>query len=358
MRPSRLLISLVVPVVVLLAACDDPAPPAETPEPPPQEAATPASQGLAGIWRPVVDRDLEALVLEDGGSLYLVNGGERRGLRWHETEQGDARLHYLDDGGRIIDETLPATLDDTALTLAGESPLAGEYRRDPTQIGTVEGRVTLPEDAAIPANGVLVLTLRDASVADAAPLAQRLGRLALEGNLSMPFRLYFDQRRVEPTRHYALDARVLAEGTTLFATPVPRQALNGGESPLTLPLRPTGASAGLTDTYWKLVRVGGQPTPAPQEQNRQAHIVFHGGQNEVRGNSGCNELNGRYQTDGERLTLENLISTEMACADDDVADDFIDALNRTRRFQVEGQRLDLYDDQGAPLAVLRAEYLY
>lgn len=354
MRPFRLL----VPLIVLLTACDDPAPPDEMAEQPLQEPATQASQGLAGIWRPTGDTGREALVLEDDGRMYLVDDGERRGLRWRESGQDEVVLRYLDDAGRIVDQSLSAILNDSALTLDGDSPLAGDYRRDPADIGILEGHVTLPEDAAIPDNGVLVLTLRERSTSDQTPLAQRLVRLALEGDLSMPFRLYFDQRRVDPAHHYALDARVLAGGTTLFALPVPRHALGGAESPLTLPLSPVGANARLTDTYWKLIRVGGQPVPPPQEQHRQAHIVFSGDHAAVRGNSGCNDLSGDYQTDGERLTLENLASTEMACAEDNPNDEFIDALHRTRRFQVEGQRLILYDDQGAPLAVLQAEYLY
>ncbi|MEO1901003.1 MAG: META domain-containing protein [Alcanivorax sp.] len=357
MRPFRLL----VPLVFLLTACDDPAPPAapeQSTEVPAEAPATQAREGLAGIWRPAGDSELNALVLEDDGQLYLVNGGPRRGLRWEKTDQGALALHYLDDGGLIVDQTLTATLDNPALTLEGDSPFAGEYRRDATDIGTVEGRLILPEDAAIPETGVVVLTLRDLSGGDSAPLAQRLTRLTLEGDLAQPFRLYFDQSRVAADRRYGLDARVLADGATLFAMPAPLRVLDDGQRPVTLPLSPASANAGLEDTYWKLLQVEGRPVPAPEGQNRQAHLVFHGQQGEVKGNTGCNTLSGRYQSEGQRLTLENLTSTEMACAGDNVAEGFMDVLNRTRRFQVEGQRLNLYDGENGLLAVLRAEYLY
>ncbi|MFC6329498.1 META domain-containing protein [Alloalcanivorax gelatiniphagus] len=358
MRPFWLL----VPFVFLLAACDDPAPPAAGPgESAELPAETPAAQvrdGLAGIWRPTGDSDLNALVLEDDGQLYLVNGGPRRGLRWEKTDQGDLALHYLDNGGLIVDQTLTATLDNPSLTLEGDSPFAGDYRRDATNIGTVEGRITLPEDAAIPESGVLVLTLRDLSGGDGAPLTQRLTRLALEGDLAQPFRLYFDQTRVAADRRYGLDARALADAATLFAMPAPLRVLDGDQEPVTLPLSSASANADLANTYWKLLQVEGRAVPAPQGQNRQAHLVFHAQQGEVKGNTGCNSLSGRYQSEDRRLTLENLASTEMACTGDNVADDFMAVLSRVASFQVEGQRLNLYDGEGTLLAVLRAEYLY
>ena len=182
----------VLPLLLTLAACDDPDTPAPSTADAPaaQPAATEVREGLAGIWRPRGESDLNALVLEDQGQLYLVGDGERRGLRWEKATDDAVTLHYLSGGDTLTEDDLRVSLDNPSLTLEGESPLAGEYRRDPAGIGTLEGRVTLPEAGAVPDNGVLVLTLRDLSASDGegdGQLARRLTRLSLEGDMSMPF---------------------------------------------------------------------------------------------------------------------------------------------------------------------------
>ncbi|MBL7252440.1 META domain-containing protein [Alloalcanivorax marinus] len=355
----------VLPLLLTLAACDDPDTPAPSTADAPaaQPAATEVREGLAGIWRPRGESDLNALVLEDQGQLYLVGDGERRGLRWEKATDDAVTLHYLSGGDTLTEDDLRVSLDNPSLTLEGESPLAGEYRRDPAGIGTLEGRVTLPEAGAVPDNGVLVLTLRDLSASDGegdGQLARRLTRLSLEGDMSMPFRLYFDQARVNGDHRYGLDARVIADGATLLALPAPRRVLanDGQRQDVTLPLSPTSASAGLINTYWKLERVGERAAPPPVDQAAQAHLVLHRDGDRLKGATGCNTLQGQYQTDGNGLTLSNLTRTEKACTGDNVADAFVAALENTRRYQVQGQRLTLLDDQGEPLAVLRAEYLY
>ncbi|QJX02285.1 hypothetical protein HML84_10695 [Alcanivorax sp. IO_7] len=109
--------------MLTLAACDDP----DAPAPPSGEApvaeppATQAREGLAGIWRPQGDSDLNALVLEDEGQLYLVGDGERRGLRWEKNGDGAVTLHYLGGGDAVTEDGLQATLDNPALTLEGDS---------------------------------------------------------------------------------------------------------------------------------------------------------------------------------------------------------------------------------------------
>ncbi len=185
----------------------------------------------------------------------------------------------------------------------------------------------------MPDKGVLVLTLRDLSAADGdqdGQLARRLTRLSLEGDLAMPFRLYFDQTRVDGAHRYALDARVIADGGTLFALPAPRRVLNadGDRQGVTLPLSPTSANAGLVNTYWRLVRVGDRAAPPPADQAAQAHLVLHRDGGRLKGATGCNRLQGQYQTEGNGLTLSNLTRTEKACTGDNVADDFVAALEK------------------------------
>ena len=104
--------------------------------------------------------------------------------------------------------------------------------------------------------------------------------------------------------------------------------------------------------------MGDEQTPPPRDQNTQAHLVFHSEGQRVKGSTGCNSLSGGYQNDDGRLTLEALATTKRACSGPDQAQAFTDALERTQRFEIQGQRLMLYGEGEQALAILQAEYLF
>lgn len=349
------------PLLFALTACDNP----DTPSPvesvstPSPQDASEARDGLAGIWRPQGESPLHALVLENDGQLYLVGDQGHRGVRWEKQDDGTIILSYLNtqDSEPLSQDPLTVTLENPALTLAGNGPFAGEYRRDASEVGTLEGQVVLPDNAQVPDTSVLVLTLRDQGAADATPLIQRLTRLVAEDG-KMPFRLYFNRGKIDDTQRYVVDAHVILDGAVQFTTTAPHRVLDGDEDNLSLALHAATAEPPFADTYWKLIQVGGEPTPPPQGQNTQAHLVFHSEDQRVKGSNGCNSLNGGYKNDGDRLTLEQLATTKRACSGPDQAQAFIDALERTQRFEIEGQRLTLYGEGEQALAVLQAEYLF
>ncbi len=350
------------PLLFALAACDNPDTPApsESASTPSPQAATEVRDGLAGIWRPQGESPLHALVLENDGQLYLVGDQSHRGVRWEKHDDSTVTLHYLNtrDSEPLNEDALTVNLENPALTLNGDGPFAGEYRRDASDVGTLEGQVVLPDDAEVPDTSVLVLTLRDQGAVDATPVVQRLTRLVIKDG-KMPFRLYFNRGDVDQAHHYVVDARVILDGAVQFTTTAPHRVLDGDpETPTSLTLHAATAEPPFADTYWKLIQVGGEQTPPPQGQNTQAHLVFHSNDQQVKGSTGCNSLSGGYQNDGDRLTLEQLATTERACAGPDQARAFLDALERTRRFVIEGQRLTLYDGEEQRLAVLQAEYLF
>jgi heat shock protein HslJ len=144
-----------------------------------------------------------------------------------------------------------------------------------------------------------------------------------------------------------------------FTTTAPHRVLNGAsDGPTSLSLHAATAEPPFADTYWKLIQVGDEQTPPPQDQNTQAHLVFHSEGQQVKGSTGCNSLSGGYQNDDGRLTLEALATTKRACSGPDQAQAFTDALERTQRFEIQGQRLTLYGEGEQALAILQAEYLF
>ncbi len=127
---------------------------------------------------------------------------------------------------------------------------------------------------------------------------------------------------------------------------------------------PPGASgdtvpqASLLNTYWKLVQIGELPVAPTAEGEREAHIVFGGEGNRVQGNTGCNSLGGSYTLDGERISLAQLISTRMACATSmELEQKFLDALQGVARWEIKGERLTLFGNDGKARAAFEAVYL-
>ncbi len=116
-----------------------------------------------------------------------------------------------------------------------------------------------------------------------------------------------------------------------------------------------GVNTPLDNTYWRLVELNGAPA-TPHEGQREVHLLLRiDGQ--VGGFGGCNHLMGRYERDGTRLRFVDLGSTLMACPYSDEEAAFMSALQRSTTFRILGESLDLRDEEGQSIALLRAVYL-
>ena len=74
------------------------------------------------------------------------------------------------------------------------------------------------------------------------------------------------------------------------------------------------ANGGIGGTAWTVVSVGGQATLAAARPTMT--FEFDG---TLSGSSGCNQYSGRFRTDGDRITVGQLASTEMGCEPDRMA---------------------------------------
>jgi heat shock protein HslJ len=114
----------------------------------------------------------------------------------------------------------------------------------------------------------------------------------------------------------------------------------------------------LLNTYWKLVSLGDSGVTVI-EGHREPHLVLHHEDLRLAGSTGCNNLAGSYQREGEQLRFQNLVSTLMACREVMQQEAvFLEALKSTASWSVDGDVLVLRDSQGAELARFRAIYLY
>ena len=154
-----------------------------------------------------------------------------------------------------------------------------------------------------------------------------------------------------------LPATVLLSTTLLFTTHRSHAGLDrGNSSPASLMLQRAGASpatpvAGpaFEKTYWKATELVGKPVP-PASRNREAHLVFEQ-DGRMAGADGCNRITGTYERTAEAIKFGPLVSTRMACVDTgEIERAFREALQKTGRWKIVGNELELSDIGGSRLA--------
>lgn len=115
----------------------------------------------------------------------------------------------------------------------------------------------------------------------------------------------------------------------------------------------------LANTYWKLTELADGPVADTQDDQREAHFVLHEDDQRVAGATGCNQLMGNYTQDDTHIAFEQLATTMMACPETAGAERaYLNALNQTERWEVNGKTLTLTDDDSETLARFQAVHLY
>ena len=115
-----------------------------------------------------------------------------------------------------------------------------------------------------------------------------------------------------------------------------------------------GTAEPLENTYWKLTRLGGTPVPELPQQ-RGPHLILNPSTRRLGGSGGCNHVGGSYEVEGDRLSLDSLTTTLMACADGmDTEKDFLEALREVSKWRIAGPELELLDESGKVIAHFEA----
>lgn len=118
------------------------------------------------------------------------------------------------------------------------------------------------------------------------------------------------------------------------------------------PVTAAGSSV-LIDTYWRLIALE-QTEIVPSPHRREAHLIFNLDYR-VGGSDGCNTIGAAYTIEERTLKFSDIASTKMACEEDgNTAAAFNDALTRVDSFMIEGDQLELFDEEGKVLARFQA----
>ncbi len=118
------------------------------------------------------------------------------------------------------------------------------------------------------------------------------------------------------------------------------------------------ATAQLQDMYWRLTRLEGRPVRV-REGGREPHLVLHGADRRLAGSTGCNQLDGTYEHDGESMSFGPIATTKMMCPDlHEQEQAMLQALARVVSWRLDGQHLELLDEGGVVLLRLEERALH
>lgn len=118
-----------------------------------------------------------------------------------------------------------------------------------------------------------------------------------------------------------------------------------------------GAAEGITEKYWKLVELNGQPVP---RMEREPSLTLRMDGARVTGFGGCNTFAGSYVLDAaaSRIRFHQIAMTERACVTGGETERaFLEVLRNADNYSQQGDRLSLNRARMAPLARFEAVYL-
>jgi heat shock protein HslJ len=114
---------------------------------------------------------------------------------------------------------------------------------------------------------------------------------------------------------------------------------------------------GITEKYWKLMELRGQPVPTLEQE---PHLILKAQDGRVMGFAGCNSFTGTYTLDAAkaRINVGPLAMTRKFCsAGMDVERGFGEVLGQADSYSMSGGDLTLNRARMAPLARFEAVYL-
>lgn len=104
---------------------------------------------------------------------------------------------------------------------------------------------------------------------------------------------------------------------------------------------------------WNVTSIEGN-TYTPAEDQTAAFMGFDTKQKRMFGSAGCNRIFGSLNTKGHNIDFGAVGSTRMMCADMKGEDAMLKALQKVKKYQVEGGSvLTLKAEDGTPLIVLK-----
>lgn len=115
---------------------------------------------------------------------------------------------------------------------------------------------------------------------------------------------------------------------------------------------------GITNKYWKLKTLNGQPVKMTKEQAREQFFTLRN-DGTLTGFAGCNPFTGNYKIlKGNKIIIEDNLAVAMKyCADSGIKEnEFLQVFKEANQYTQLGDRLILRKEKGKDLAVFEAVY--
>ncbi len=114
----------------------------------------------------------------------------------------------------------------------------------------------------------------------------------------------------------------------------------------------------ITDKYWKLVTLEGQPVTMVDGQEKEVSFTLNSHNNTITGFAGCNNFNGTYKLeDGNRIRIGTLATTMKACDGVTNEHSLLQVFDQADNYTNVNDELSLNVGRRAPLAVFKAVYM-
>ncbi len=107
--------------------------------------------------------------------------------------------------------------------------------------------------------------------------------------------------------------------------------------------KPSPADAGLRNT-WVLESFEGNPIQEKQFPKEFPRIELFPQKNAVKGNTGCNTMGGTFRASADKVQFSQIMSTKMFCPNVP-EEDFLEALRRVNRYEIQDLKLKLYQGE-------------
>ena len=152
-------------------------------------------------------------------------------------------------------------------------------------------------------------------------------------------------------------------------TPAPRPAPTSTPEPTAAPApapteaAPKKASApasvvaplAIAGAEWTMTEINNKPVRPASKTHRKITLAFNDEHGTFSGTSGCNDLEGRFESVGGKLTLKSDRSLRICRVDQKTERAVRGVINDTRGYRISGTTLDLLNEKGQRIARLEGQ---
>jgi putative lipoprotein len=239
-----------------------------------------------------------------------------------------------------------------------------------TSMNKIEGSVWYRERMLPPPDAEVYVTLEDVARMDVKAELIAETSFKPQGGPPWAFTLEYDPAKIHEKGRYALRTRIEANGRLLFTSTEHIPAFDGEPNkPIEIMVSkvvrtktgkvepPLKSNANLTNTYWKLTELNGEPAILGAGK-RELHMILVSEGRRVKGFSGCNRFTGSFIAREGQINFSQMVSTMKACLEGmEQEQSFLKALKESPRFNIEGDNLLLQGADGQVLLRFEAVYL-